>query len=971
MKSRDKRLVVPAVALSLVNVGLVVWALSSGGKQQPAGPRGRPESLTALLLCVSPLALAGHLAWSQDQVEQDTQEEKDGKDDDDKENEQRAKEAESVASSAAASQRKRFNCTSILKSCAPGNLLQAKSAIQEEDDEGQDEQAEAFQEINGGGIVRSNLFSAKSCLDSDEDFPSLSDESTLAPTAASNPNENGDMYTTASRASIMSSCSASSSSLSSSSSPPTREWGTLSSPANGGRPSSSSLYSNLSRTPRVGSSIGLSRHLSANSMAYMDSHISDIDTPLQQALSQLFKVRAFISLLDAELAESAAAEVEEMANETREHRSETGSSSIFSPSLDGVNAARSNGAAASASPKFSPKLASRQNSNSGGGGGSPSFRALRKRFKSPSLDTAVEDKALLPSTDNKYEPQQQQQGTGDNAAGGLSETLREPLNPPDSLVGVPVRKTRSSSATRPIPLTNLSRHDSGMSYMSSDFHSDSEGAPMAGFSPLQALDVAIEALMEPEKLMKPILRGGGDSVGHVAWNGTGDPWLNVVGATREQSSQMHADVPGELPLMKKVKRRSGAHRQRLNSDQLAHILVDKSGKMVVKSPSVDNLSGMSGGASTSGPEAWDFEPALTPQLRRVSSAADGASEKNVAPSAAGTTPSPLPIITTMHHSLGHLNDWNFDAFKFAEETEQRPLYTILWAVFTSHNYFKVFDIDRAKFKSFCKELEAGYLPLPYHSSSHAADVLVGMHYLLFNLDLGTLLTPLESMSAMISAAIHDYKHPGRTNALLIKIKHPLSILYNDQSVLEQMHLAEAFRLLNTPGYDIFQGLNPEQWGRFRKLTIRTVLATDLKDHFETVTKLRNFAKRRSSFVVPANKEIILEVSIKVADIGHAGKDFALHVKWANLIQEEFFMQGDQEKELSLPVSEFMDRQKVECERNQSGFFKCIALPLFQSVRGVHPPFQSIERQCRRNLAEWQRRLEKKQTGGIGSSSETL
>lgn len=40
------------------------------------------------------------------------------------------------------------------------------------------------------------------------------------------------------------------------------------------------------------------------------------------------------------------------------------------------------------------------------------------------------------------------------------------------------------------------------------------------------------------------------------------------------------------------------------------------------------------------------------------------------------------------------------------------------------------------------------------------------------------------MALYTAAAMHDYDHPGRTNAFLVNIEDERAILYNDRSVLE-------------------------------------------------------------------------------------------------------------------------------------------------------------------------------------------
>ncbi len=50
---------------------------------------------------------------------------------------------------------------------------------------------------------------------------------------------------------------------------------------------------------------------------------------------------------------------------------------------------------------------------------------------------------------------------------------------------------------------------------------------------------------------------------------------------------------------------------------------------------------------------------------------------------------------------------------------------------------------------------------------------------------------LYMASAYWSAAVHDFEHGGVNNDFLIKTAHPLAITYNDQSPLENHHLAAA------------------------------------------------------------------------------------------------------------------------------------------------------------------------------------
>ncbi len=66
---------------------------------------------------------------------------------------------------------------------------------------------------------------------------------------------------------------------------------------------------------------------------------------------------------------------------------------------------------------------------------------------------------------------------------------------------------------------------------------------------------------------------------------------------------------------------------------------------------------------------------------------------------------------------------------------------------------------------------------------------------------------------------------------------PLSRLccYNDRSVLENHHAAQAFSLLlSNPEYNYVESLTTADFKRFRFLVIEAVLATDLKRHFDVL-----------------------------------------------------------------------------------------------------------------------------------------
>ena len=63
-------------------------------------------------------------------------------------------------------------------------------------------------------------------------------------------------------------------------------------------------------------------------------------------------------------------------------------------------------------------------------------------------------------------------------------------------------------------------------------------------------------------------------------------------------------------------------------------------------------------------------------------------------------------------------------------------------------------------------------------------------------------TELEVLAVLVAAAVHGVDHPGRNNLFMVNTGHELALLYNDNSVLENHHLAVAFKTMQVGGYGI-------------------------------------------------------------------------------------------------------------------------------------------------------------------------
>uniref|UniRef100_A0A096M793 Phosphodiesterase n=1 Tax=Poecilia formosa TaxID=48698 RepID=A0A096M793_POEFO len=200
-----------------------------------------------------------------------------------------------------------------------------------------------------------------------------------------------------------------------------------------------------------------------------------------------------------------------------------------------------------------------------------------------------------------------------------------------------------------------------------------------------------------------------------------------------------------------------------------------------------------------------------------------------------------PVMPGLEPLMSQLNNWNFPIFSLVEKTDGKTgciLSQVTYRLFEDTGLFETFKIPIKEFMNYFHALENGYRDIPYHNRIHATDVLHAVWYLttqpvpglpilptengihtgsdsVNNItprapgflvskmssvsedgysSLSGLIPALELMALYVAAAMHDYDHPGRTNAFLVATSAPQALLYNDRSVLENHHAAAAWNL---------------------------------------------------------------------------------------------------------------------------------------------------------------------------------
>lgn len=135
----------------------------------------------------------------------------------------------------------------------------------------------------------------------------------------------------------------------------------------------------------------------------------------------------------------------------------------------------------------------------------------------------------------------------------------------------------------------------------------------------------------------------------------------------------------------------------------------------------------------------------------------------------------------------------------------------------------------------------------------------------------------------------------------------------------------------------------------RKMVIDIVLATDMSKHMTLLADLKTMTETKkvagSGVLLLDNytdRIQVLENLVHCADLSNPTKPLPMYKRWVALLMEEFFQQGDREKELGLDISAMCDRQNATIEKSQVGFIDYIVHPLWETWGDlVHPDAQDI------------------------------
>lgn len=371
-------------------------------------------------------------------------------------------------------------------------------------------------------------------------------------------------------------------------------------------------------------------------------------------------------------------------------------------------------------------------------------------------------------------------------------------------------------------------------------------------------------------------------------------------------------------------------------------------------------------------------------------------------------------------SLPSLEVWGFNIFELAEVSGGHPLLFMGWAILGSphsqramakscgqkfefspngfQGYFftdakRGFNIPVSTLCSYLRAIESDYnADNPYHNAIHAADVVQSLHALLRMMDASCSnagvrpnLRREHLFAVLLGAAVHDVKHPGRSNAFQVHAKTGYALTYNNESVLENMHVSHAFRRMldlddgmvdesdpikvqESSSLNVLATMTQKEYDSVRSKMIEAILHTDMSKHFEGVANMKSLtlpsenggeavaeqAPGPALFKTEENTWQLLMFMMHLADISGQAKPDSIFQKWTTRVMDEFFEQGDQEASLGMAISPLCDRKATKVADSQVGFIRFVIQPAFEVCGQLLPEVQKrIVPQVEQNLRYWE------------------
>ncbi|XP_039287265.1 probable 3',5'-cyclic phosphodiesterase pde-5 [Nilaparvata lugens] len=219
---------------------------------------------------------------------------------------------------------------------------------------------------------------------------------------------------------------------------------------------------------------------------------------------------------------------------------------------------------------------------------------------------------------------------------------------------------------------------------------------------------------------------------------------------------------------------------------------------------------------------------------------------------------------------------------------------------------------------------------------------------------------------------HNWTHGfSVANSMYAIIKHTKG-LFNANEVSRSIRNVDWFGMLialvcveEQQGHNIFGGLSSAEYKQVLGCLKHCILATDLARFFSFKARLQRLVDDgHFSWVNSEHRSLIQAIAMTASDLSASAKPWTDQVKTAQVIFQEFYEQGDAEREAGITPMPMMDRTKPELQASsQVGFLTSICIPCYSLLHKLVPETKPLLDQCSANLEQWEQ-IETQKKGGV-------
>ncbi|XP_063700133.1 probable 3',5'-cyclic phosphodiesterase pde-5 isoform X2 [Culicoides brevitarsis] len=281
------------------------------------------------------------------------------------------------------------------------------------------------------------------------------------------------------------------------------------------------------------------------------------------------------------------------------------------------------------------------------------------------------------------------------------------------------------------------------------------------------------------------------------------------------------------------------------------------------------------------------------------------------------------------------------------------------AAHTVYMFIDLFGLerfDKTTIIRFTLTVKKNYRRVPYHNWGHGFSVANTMYTIIKKAP--DIFRQNERLALFVGCLCHDLDHRGKTNKFLLDTESPLSAIYST-STMEHHHFNQTVTILQQEGHNIFSKLSSTEYKQLLSLVKHCILATDLALFFPNKSKLEELVDTQTfSWSKLEHRLLISAVSMTSADLSASAKPWEIQEKTVKVIFEEFYIQGDAEKEAGRKPIPMMDRTRADYQAScQVDFIKGICIPCYKLLNRLIPETEPMLLKCEENLKTWETIME--------------